>query len=230
MLVHCSLTLSSICPTTKIAIFTKFCHNNELFPHRLIELGKLRASAREKEKRTPLSMFARKSKNRVGILETKFSSCRDCGEEFCASETCGIFSYDSYERISNITTATELAEHNDAIGDEPNKRKRLKKRKSFKKRKSGAKSQKKPASRSRPQAPPKSSTDTKKSQVPKSKLKPVVANKIRRTLPSKKQLKGPKAKLGTISKNMVLGKKAETVSKKAGKGKAKKMTKSGSSN
>lgn len=91
----------------------------------MIYLGKLQLSTREKEKKTPLTSYIRKSKNRAGVLEIKVVSCRECGEEFCSKETCSQFSYDAYERVT--TTAAELTAEN-SIGKEQRKKKRKKKK------------------------------------------------------------------------------------------------------
>lgn len=101
--------------------------------HRLIEIGKLQITAREEENKNPLKNFARKSKNRIGIDENKFISCRACGEEFCSAEVCSQFAYDFFERTTTIesTSQEETAATMAALDDNENYRKKRKKGKKF---------------------------------------------------------------------------------------------------
>jgi hypothetical protein len=83
----------------KAFIPARFVFNyRTLFFFRLIELGKLRISTEEKEKKVPDSEFLRKMKNKAGIIEKRFTSCRECGEEFCQQEACTLFTYDNFRR------------------------------------------------------------------------------------------------------------------------------------
>lgn len=145
-------------------------------------------TAREKEKKFTTATYIRKMKNRVGILETKFISCLECGEEFCLTETCRIFAYDDYERVFNIPTTVELTVQ-DNIGPDKKKYKRKKKTvnvKNIKKKKKATKIKSKSGFQAKNLE---NKTFTKSNTVSKSKLKQINVNKVK-----KSQNKLPKIK------------------------------------
>ncbi|XP_023318509.1 uncharacterized protein LOC106654986 [Trichogramma pretiosum] len=72
---------------------------------RLVEMGKLAARTRARERRSFVSPV-RRAKNRAGIVESSVKICGDCGEEFCAGESCGDVLYDSFIRV----TVTQIQE------------------------------------------------------------------------------------------------------------------------
>ncbi|KAK9502759.1 hypothetical protein O3M35_011469 [Rhynocoris fuscipes] len=65
---------------------------------RLVELGKLQIATQEKEKKNPDSSFMRKMKNRAGVVETRYISCPECGDDFCQTETCTLLQYENFRR------------------------------------------------------------------------------------------------------------------------------------
>lgn len=139
-------------------------------------MGKLQTASREKEKKTPLSTFLRKTKTRSGVLESSFLSCRHCGEEFCTGETCHIFAYDFYERTANTSQEEELAVQDPTDNAEEKKRKRRKSttKKGFLKPRKRKSTKSKTLSKTLATTPP----ETKSWKAP-AKPKTVVVNRIR---------------------------------------------------
>lgn len=76
----------------------KFRQDEEIFS-RLVEMGKLEAKTRMKERRAFTSPI-RRNKNRAGVIESSVKICGECGEEYCFGEACGDILYDSYVRIT----------------------------------------------------------------------------------------------------------------------------------
>ena len=77
-------------------------------------MGKLAARTSERESRSYMSPI-RRNKNRAGIIESSVKICGECGEEFCAGESCGDILYDSFIRVtvlpqqSKITASADTA-------------------------------------------------------------------------------------------------------------------------
>lgn len=77
-------------------------------------MGKLAAKTSAKENRTHITPI-RRNKNRAGIIESSVKICGECGEEFCAGESCGDILYDSFIRVtvtpqqSKITVSADTA-------------------------------------------------------------------------------------------------------------------------
>ncbi|XP_024085737.1 uncharacterized protein LOC106663080 [Cimex lectularius] len=75
------------------------CFTRRLFnERRLVELGKLVLATQEKEKKITDESFKRKMKNRSGVVETRYISCAECGEDFCQKESCTLFTYENFRR------------------------------------------------------------------------------------------------------------------------------------
>lgn len=73
---------------------------------RQIELGTATLKTRNAEKRAaPRDGYLRKRKNASGGVEAKFPSCKECGVEFCAGDSCNAFDYDSFKRRVAATAA-----------------------------------------------------------------------------------------------------------------------------
>ncbi|XP_073968593.1 uncharacterized protein [Rhodnius prolixus] len=72
--------------------------NDTEYFSRLVELGKLEIATLEKEKKNPDSSFMRKMKNRAGVVETRYLSCTECGDDFCMAETCTMMQYENFRR------------------------------------------------------------------------------------------------------------------------------------
>ncbi|XP_026276489.2 homeotic protein female sterile [Frankliniella occidentalis] len=94
--------LTTLRPRTKM---------EEEFFSRLIELGKLtRATLQfERQREGPRSTYAATSsswvkrfKSRSGVVETKATTCSQCGDEFCDSTACKLFTYDCFVRSSML--------------------------------------------------------------------------------------------------------------------------------
>lgn len=73
-------------------------------------MGKETLKSRQVEKKTPRESFIRKKKNASGGVDAKFLSCKECGVEFCTGESCKIFDYDTFKRISVTTVQTVTRE------------------------------------------------------------------------------------------------------------------------
>ncbi|XP_051175868.1 uncharacterized protein LOC127291023 isoform X2 [Leptopilina boulardi] len=91
----------------------KLRQDEEMFS-RLVEMGKLAAKTSAKENRAHITPI-RRNKNRAGIIESSVKICGECGEEFCAGESCGDILYDSFIRVtvtpqqSKITVSADTA-------------------------------------------------------------------------------------------------------------------------
>lgn len=202
----------------------------------MVELGKLQLAAREKEKKIPLASYIRKSKNRAGVLETKIVSCRECGEEFCSTETCRQFAYDTYERV-NVVAAEELTVEG-SMEKERHKKKR-KKRVSKKTNRLKKKTRTKIGSKATMgvgKSTQKSPTTMHKSEVKASKP-PVTASEVKKQFIRSKPSKGRESSKNSKSKKKFenkTGRKTNTkkplskirMSRKVGKKGAKKKSKS----
>ncbi|XP_047355732.1 uncharacterized protein LOC124951425 [Vespa velutina] len=107
----------------------KLRQDEELFS-RLVEMGKLEAKTRIKERRSFVSPI-RRNKNRAGIIESSVKICGKCGEEYCFGETCGDILYDSYVRIAVLTqqSKTKISADTEAIIANMNCPKKQKKKK-----------------------------------------------------------------------------------------------------
>ncbi|XP_014476398.1 PREDICTED: uncharacterized protein LOC106745365 isoform X2 [Dinoponera quadriceps] len=96
-----------------------------------IEMGKLEAKTRAKERRSPTSPI-RRSKNRAGIIESSVKTCRECGEEYCFGEFCGDVLYDSFVRVTITSQQPKIkvsADTEAIIANMDRKKKRKKTRK-----------------------------------------------------------------------------------------------------
>ncbi|XP_034238881.1 uncharacterized protein LOC117643864 [Thrips palmi] len=89
--------LTTLRPKTKL---------DEEFFSRLIELGKLTRSTLqyERQREGPRSTYAATSsswvkrfKSRSGVVETKATTCSQCGDEFCDGTACKLFTYDCFK-------------------------------------------------------------------------------------------------------------------------------------
>ncbi|XP_017893177.1 uncharacterized protein LOC108632857 [Ceratina calcarata] len=114
----------------------KHRQDEELFS-RLVEMGKLEARTIAKERRSTISPI-RRSKNRIGIIESSVKTCTECGEEYCFGEFCGDVMYDLYVRVNVATQQPKIkvSANTEAIianMDRKKKRKTKKKIKSKKK-------------------------------------------------------------------------------------------------
>ncbi|XP_012271745.1 uncharacterized protein LOC105695067 [Orussus abietinus] len=66
---------------------------------RLVEMGKLELRTAARERRCRTSPIKR-NKNRAGIIESCVKVCDECGEEFCAGESCGDILYEAFIRVT----------------------------------------------------------------------------------------------------------------------------------
>jgi len=101
-------------------------------------MGKLEAKTIMKERRSPTSPI-RRSKNRVGIIESSVKTCRECGEEYCFGEFCGDVLYDSFTRGTIATQQSKIkisANAEAIIANMDRKKKKKKGKKKVKNRKS----------------------------------------------------------------------------------------------
>ncbi|XP_014476397.1 PREDICTED: uncharacterized protein LOC106745365 isoform X1 [Dinoponera quadriceps] len=108
----------------------KLRQDEEMFS-RLVEMGKLEAKTRAKERRSPTSPI-RRSKNRAGIIESSVKTCRECGEEYCFGEFCGDVLYDSFVRVTITSQQPKIkvsADTEAIIANMDRKKKRKKTRK-----------------------------------------------------------------------------------------------------
>ncbi|XP_043672160.1 uncharacterized protein LOC122631040 [Vespula pensylvanica] len=107
----------------------KLRQDEELFS-RLVEMGKLEAKTRMKERRSFVSPI-RRNKNRAGIIESSVKICGECGEEYCFGETCGDILYDSYVRVAVLTqqSKTKISADTEAIIANMNRPKKQKRKK-----------------------------------------------------------------------------------------------------
>ncbi|KAI4497938.1 hypothetical protein M0802_007054 [Mischocyttarus mexicanus] len=107
----------------------KLRQDEELFS-RLVEMGKLEAKTRMKERRSFISPI-RRNKNRAGIIESSVKICGECGEEYCFGETCGDILYDSYLRVTVLTqqSKTKISADTEAIIAKMNRPKKQKRKK-----------------------------------------------------------------------------------------------------
>ncbi|KAK2581088.1 hypothetical protein KPH14_006128 [Odynerus spinipes] len=118
----------------------KLRQDEEIFS-RLVEMGKLEAKTRMKERRSFTSPI-RRNKNRAGVIESSVKICGECGEEYCFGETCGDILYDSYVRIIVPTqqSKTKISADTEAIIANMNRPKKQKRRKLKTKSKTSKKS------------------------------------------------------------------------------------------
>ncbi|XP_015185703.1 PREDICTED: uncharacterized protein LOC107071318 [Polistes dominula] len=107
----------------------KLRQDEELFS-RLVEMGKLEAKTRMKERRSFVSPI-RRNKNRAGVIESSVKICGECGEEYCFGESCGDILYDSYLRVTVLTqqSKTKISADTEAIIANMNRPKKQKKKK-----------------------------------------------------------------------------------------------------
>lgn len=70
-------------------------------------MGKLAVRTSAREKRSYTSPI-RRNKNRAGIIESSVKICGECGEEFCAGESCGDILYDSFIRVTVIPQQSKI--------------------------------------------------------------------------------------------------------------------------
>jgi len=67
---------------------------------RLIEMGKLQIKTEVADKKVNApTATTRKFKNKAGVIETRFTTCNECGEEFCLGTSCSEFNYDLFARV-----------------------------------------------------------------------------------------------------------------------------------
>lgn len=79
---------------------------------RLIEMGKLqiKTEAMDKKVNAPVNTV-RKFKNKAGVVETRITTCAECGEEFCMGGICAEFNYDLSARIPIKIEKKKTNEH-----------------------------------------------------------------------------------------------------------------------
>lgn len=79
---------------------------------RLIEMGKLqiKTEAMDKKVNAPVNTM-RKFKNKAGVIETRITTCAECGEEFCLGGVCAEFNYDLFARIPIKVEKKKTNEH-----------------------------------------------------------------------------------------------------------------------
>lgn len=108
---------------------------------RVIDLGKLSLSTRKEEQiESKTKQWTKKIRNRNGVTEMRSVTCSECAEEFCSTEECKNFVYDTYERVNNlIRTSSELKSQqqntvNNTDETKKPKKKLVKKKKKVKKK------------------------------------------------------------------------------------------------
>lgn len=71
-------------------------------------MGKMEIKTLARERRRMSISPIRRSKTRVGIIESSVKICGECGEEFCFGESCGDILYDSFIRVIVIPTQNKV--------------------------------------------------------------------------------------------------------------------------
>ncbi|CAD6224734.1 GSCOCG00005526001-RA-CDS [Cotesia congregata] len=94
----------------------KLRQDEEMFS-RLVEMGKMEIKTLSKERRRMSISPIRRTKTRVGIIESSVKICGECGEEFCFGESCGDILYDSFIRVTvaAVQTKAKVSEDTAAI-------------------------------------------------------------------------------------------------------------------
>lgn len=80
-------------------------------------MGKMEIKTLSKERRRMSISPIRRTKTRVGIIESSVKICGECGEEFCFGESCGDILYDSFIRVTvtAVQTKAKVSEDTAAI-------------------------------------------------------------------------------------------------------------------
>ena len=75
-------------------------------------MGKLQIKTENSDKKLNApSNTMRKFKNKAGVIETRIQTCAECGEEFCAGNTCNEFNYELFARMPIKVAPKKTNEH-----------------------------------------------------------------------------------------------------------------------
>lgn len=86
--------------------------SDEDYFDRLIEMGKLqiKTEVTDKKMNAPVNTM-RRFKNKAGVIETRLTTCTECGEDFCTGISCVEFNYDLFARVPIKVEKKKPSEH-----------------------------------------------------------------------------------------------------------------------